>query len=71
MRHKMLTQRALFCHRANTKRGTLRQHFMTHVVPPLGRTGGHRVTCARVIWQGLTCTHHSSHSASHTPWPGR
>ena len=36
MRHKMLTQRALFCHRANTKRGTLTQHFVTHVVPPLG-----------------------------------
>ena len=35
MRHEMLTQRALFCHRANTKRGTLSQHFVTHVVPPL------------------------------------
>ena len=32
MRHEMLTQRALFCHRANTKRGTLSQHFMMHVV---------------------------------------
>ena len=29
MHHEMLTQRALFCHRANTKRGTLSQ---THVV---------------------------------------
>ena len=28
-RHEMLTQRALFCHRANTKRGTLSQHFVT------------------------------------------
>ena len=37
MRHEMLTQRALFCHRANTKRGTLTQHFVTHVVPPLGQ----------------------------------
>ena len=36
MHHEMLTQRALFCHRANTKRGTLSQHFVTHVVPPLG-----------------------------------
>ena len=35
MRHEMLTQRALFCHRANTKRGTPSQHFVTHVVPPL------------------------------------
>ena len=35
MRHEMLTQRALFCHRTNTKRGTLSQHFVTHVVPPL------------------------------------
>ena len=24
-----------FCHRANTKSGTLSQHFVTHVVPPL------------------------------------
>ena len=29
MRHEMLTQRALFCHRGNTKRGTLSQHFVT------------------------------------------
>ena len=35
MRHEMLTQRALLCYRANTKRGTLSQHFVTHVVPPL------------------------------------
>ena len=35
MRHEMLTQRALFCHPTNTKRGTLSQHFVTHVVPPL------------------------------------
>ena len=35
MRHEMLTQRALFCHRTNTKRGTLSQHFVTHAVPPL------------------------------------
>ena len=39
MRHEMLTQRALFCHRANTKRGTLTQHFVTHVAPPLGVDG--------------------------------
>ena len=36
MHHEMLTQRALFCHRANPKMGTLSQHFVTHVVPPLG-----------------------------------
>ena len=35
MRHEMLTQRALFYHRANTKPGMLSQHFMMHVVPPL------------------------------------
>ena len=29
------------CHRANTKRGTLSQHFVTHVVPPLGRGTQH------------------------------
>jgi hypothetical protein len=31
----MLTQRALFCIDVMTKRVTLSQHFMTHVVPPL------------------------------------
>ena len=39
MRHEMLTQRALFCHRANAKRGTLSQHFVMHVVPPLPHGG--------------------------------
>ena len=39
MRHEMLSQRAFFCHRTNTKRGTLSQHFVTHVVPPLGDRG--------------------------------
>ena len=29
MRYGMLTQRALCCHHANTKRGTLSQHSMT------------------------------------------
>ena len=36
MRHEMLTQRAPFCIGAMTKKGTLSQHFVTHVVPPLG-----------------------------------
>ena len=40
MRHEMLTQRALFCHRANTITGTLSQHFVTHVVPPPRGNGG-------------------------------
>ena len=44
MRHEMLTQRALFCHRANTKRGTLSQHFVTRVVPPLGKINLYVVT---------------------------
>ena len=35
MCHEMLTQRALFRHHANTKRGTLSQHFVMYVVPPL------------------------------------
>ena len=30
MRHEMLTQRALFCHRANTKRGSLSQYFVKY-----------------------------------------
>ena len=38
MRHKMLTQRAPFCIGAMAKKGTLSQHFVTHVVPPLGKT---------------------------------
>ena len=32
MRHEMLTQRALFCHHANTKPGTPSQHFVMHSV---------------------------------------
>ena len=52
MRHEMLTQRALFCHRHEmltqrapfcigmvAKKGTLSQHFVTHVVPPLEVSG--------------------------------
>ena len=35
MRHKMLTQHALFCIDSNTKKGTLSQQFVTHVAPPL------------------------------------
>ena len=36
MRHEMLTQRAWFCIGVMAKKGTLSQHFVTHVVPPLG-----------------------------------
>jgi hypothetical protein len=32
MRHEMLTQRSPYCH----SKGTLSQHFVMHVVPPLG-----------------------------------
>ena len=35
MRHEMLTQRAPFCIGVMAKKGTLSQHFVTHVVPPL------------------------------------
>ena len=35
MRHEMLSQRAPFCIGAMAKKGTLSQHFVTHVVPPL------------------------------------
>ena len=35
MRHEMLTQRARFCIGVMAKKGTLSQHFVTHVVPPL------------------------------------
>ena len=31
MHHKLLTQRALFCIGVNAKKGTLNQHFVTHV----------------------------------------
>jgi hypothetical protein len=53
MRHEMLTQRALFC---MANRVTLSQHFMAHVVPPLGSLceidcypHRHLVTCA-LLW---------------------
>ena len=35
MRHEMLTQRDPFCIGAMAKKGTLSQHFVTRVVPPL------------------------------------
>ena len=35
MRHEMLTQRGPFCIGVMAKKGTLSQHFVTHVVPPL------------------------------------
>ena len=38
--HEMLTQRALFCNRANTKRSMLSQHFVTRVVHPLSPLEG-------------------------------
>ena len=44
MRHEMWTQRALFPSR-QYKKGTLSQHFMTHVVPPL--------SCTRILSQGV------------------
>ena len=38
MRHEMLTQRAPFCIGVMAKKGTLSQHFVTHVVPPLAQS---------------------------------
>ena len=39
MHHEMLTQRAPFCIGAcDGKKGTLSQHFVTHVVPPLSHS---------------------------------
>ena len=35
MRHEMLSQRAPFCIGTMAKKGTLSQHFVTLVVPPL------------------------------------
>ena len=40
MRHEMLTQCAPFCIGVMAKKGTLSQHFVTHVVPPLPKVGG-------------------------------
>ena len=37
MRHELLTQRALSCIGVNARKGTLSQHFVTHVIPPLQR----------------------------------
>ena len=47
MRHEMLTQRAPFCIGVMAKKGTLNQHFVTHVVPPLGSG------CGIMIQQGV------------------
>ena len=35
MRHEMLTQRVPFCTGVMAKKGTLSQHFVTRVIPPL------------------------------------
>jgi hypothetical protein len=43
MRHEMLTQRNPFCHHVNAKKGTLSQHFVTHVVPPLMDANEHNL----------------------------
>ena len=45
MRHELLTQCALFCIGVNAKKGTLSQHFVMHVVPPLGTCYLYWVTC--------------------------
>ena len=45
MRHEMLTQRARFCIGVMAKKGTLSQHFVTHVVPPLGGVRQDHVWC--------------------------
>ena len=50
MRHEMLTQRAPFCIGAMAKKGTLSQHFVTHVVPPLGT-----VSAIIGVWFGAVC----------------
>ena len=40
VRHELLTQRALFfVLESMQKKGTLSQHFVMHVVPPLGVAG--------------------------------
>ena len=64
MRHEMLTQRALFCHHANTKRGTLTQHFVTHVVPPLtlmyeqqSQKVGKQILVSKIVGNQLGCKH--------------
>ena len=38
MGHELLTQRALYCIGGNAKKGTLSQHFVTHVIPLLAHT---------------------------------
>jgi hypothetical protein len=38
MHHEMLTQRTLFCIDVMAKRVTLSQHFVPHVVLPLGNS---------------------------------
>ena len=47
--HELLTQHALFSIGVDAKKGTLSQHFMTHIVPPLpGRSG----VCVWEKWGG-------------------
>ena len=54
MRHKMLTQRPRFCIGVMAKKGTLSQHFMTHVVPPLGYSALQvGCLCAKLKWHSV------------------
>ena len=54
MRHEMLSQRAPFCIGAMAKKGTLSQHFVTHVVPPLQL--GYCIGCPRFLeMSGVIC----------------
>ena len=48
MRHEMLTQRARFCIGVMAKKGTLSQHFVTHVVPPLIPNIANKLGCAGI-----------------------
>ena len=66
MRHEMLTQRALFYHHANTKTGTLSQHFVPHVVPPLLFSAAPFIYTHSIAWS--TGDNYNSTKNYQFPW---
>ena len=43
-----------FCIACNGKKGMLKQHFVTQVVPPLGNIGLRRPCSCNMLWRAIT-----------------
>ena len=62
MHHEMLSQRAPFCIGTMAEKGMLSQHFVTHVVPPLGEgTMEAHHKNLYLFYKNLASNRHSTH----------